>query len=337
MPKRVGNLMPRIASMANLYEAFYRAARGRTGKKVVIDFRQHLDENLANIRRQLLDGSFCFGQYHFFTIHDPKKRTICAASFPERIVFHAMMRICHPVFESFQTNDSFASRKGRGQYAALERTQYMTRRYRWFAKIDVRKYFDSINHELMLSQLARLFKDRQLLLYFRDLIDSYETAEGCGLPIGNLTSQYFANHYLSVADHYAKEHLHVPAMVRYMDDILLFDNDKCRLLQCVREYEKFLCRELLLSTHPAVTNRVGSGLPFLGYVVRPGILRLNARSKRRFRNKMAVLCRKLEKEEIEEREYTDRATCLFSFIEKADVYALKRRMSQTLGIYPEGL
>ena len=123
MPKRVGNLMPRIASLENLHEAFLRAAKGKSAKKTVIDFRRNLDCNLTEMRQSLLDGTFRFGHYYYFTVFDPKQRTICAASFPERVAFHAMMRICHPVFDDFQTDGSFASRKGRGQYAALERTQ----------------------------------------------------------------------------------------------------------------------------------------------------------------------------------------------------------------------
>ena len=329
--------MPRIVSLENLYEAFFRAARGRSAKKSSVDYRNNLDANLREMRDKLLDGTFRFGQYHFFTIYDPKKRTICAASFPERVAFHAMMRICHPVFEAFQTDDSFASRKGRGQYAALERAQSLSRRFRWFAKLDICKYFDSISHILMLSQLSRLFKDRQLLIYFRDLIDSYGKTAGRGLPIGNLTSQYFANHYLAVADHYAKEQLRVPGMVRYMDDILLFDNDKSKLLQHVRELDDFLRERLLLSTHIPVINNVSMGIPFLGYIVRPNGLRLNSRSKLRFRNKIGLLCMDLYNGLIDEKTYTDRATCLLSFINKADVYGLKRKISNTKGIYPYGL
>lgn len=195
MVKRVGNLMPRIASLENLHEAFLRAAKGKSGKLAVKEFRSRLDENLVEMSKQLLDGTFIFGHYHFFTVYDPKKRIICAASFPERVAFHAMMRICHPVFDDFQICDSYASRIDKGTYKALERARQFAHRYKWFAKMDVCKYFDSIDHEVMLRQLCRLFKDPQLLIYFRDLLDSYETSEGRGLPIGNLTSQYFANDY----------------------------------------------------------------------------------------------------------------------------------------------
>ena len=135
MVKRVGNLMPRIASLDNLYEAFPRAARGKQCKRAVVDFRNRLDENLLRMQGELLDGSFRFGNYQFFTVWDPKRRTICAASFPERVAFHAMMRICHPVFDQYQVYDSYASRIGKGTYKALGRACHFAREYEWFLRL----------------------------------------------------------------------------------------------------------------------------------------------------------------------------------------------------------
>ena len=318
MPKRVGDLMPRIASLENLHEAFLRAARGKAGKRAVIDFRNRLDENLVEMSRQLLDGTFHFGQYHFFTIYDPKRRTICAASFPERVVFHAMMRICHPVFANYQIFDSYASRIGKGTYKALERAQHFAHRYQWFAKLDICKYFDSIDHQMLLRQLCRLFKDPQLLIFFRDLLDSYETSPGKGLPIGNLTSQYFANHYLSVADHFMKEQVSVPAMVRYMDDVLIFSDDKTQLLSYVAAFRYFAERELRLEVHEPVVNHIRFGVPFLGYVVYGDRLRLNHCSRVRFCLKMDELTEQHHLHYITEREFAMRASCLHAFIDKAE-------------------
>ena len=310
--------MPRIASLENLHEAFLRAARGKAGKQAVIDFRSQLDENLIKMSRQLMDGTFRFGQYHFFTIYDPKRRTICAASFPERVAFHAMMRICHPVFENYQIFDSYASRIGKGTYKALERAQHFAHRYQWFAKLDICKYFDSVDHQVLLRQLCRLFKDPQLLIFFRDLLDSYETTLGKGLPIGNLTSQYFANHYLAVADRYMKEQMKVPAMVRYMDDVLLFSNDKAQLLSYVSSFRNFAESELLLEVHEPVVNYTRFGVPFLGYVVYGDRFRLNHRSRVRFCQKMDELTERLHQHYITEREFAMRASCLHAFIDKAE-------------------
>ena len=328
--------MPRIASLDNLHEAFLRAARGKSGKREVKDFRCHLEENLQRMSRELLDGNYRFGRYHFFTIHDPKERTICAATFRDRVAFHAMMRICHPVFDNYQVNDSYASRIGKGTYKALERAQQLARRYSWFAKMDVRKYFDSIDHEVMLRQLCRLFKDPQLLIYFRDLLDGYELTSGRGLPIGNLTSQYFANHYLSVADHYMKQEVAVPGMVRYMDDILLFSNDRHELREYVYRLDDYVEKELHLLTHEPVVNRTCHGIPFLGYVVYGKGLRLNQRSRKRFFQRMGNLENDLASGLVSDKEYAMRASCLFAFIDKAEVADFRYRVFNQ-AMRPQGL
>jgi retron-type reverse transcriptase len=294
----------------------------------VMAFRNNLDDQLSTIHRQLLDGTFSFGHYHFFTIFDPKRRTICAASFPERVVFHAMMRICHPVFDNYQIYDSYASRIGKGTYKALERTQHFCRQYHWFAKLDMCKYFDSIHHAQLFSQLCRLFKDPQLLLHFRHLLDTYETRPSCGLPIGNLTSQYFANHYLSPADHFAKEQMRVPAMVRYMDDVLLFGNDLIQLKQQVEAYTHYVERELKLQVHPPIINQTRRGIPFLGYVVYVSQLRLNQRSRHRFLCKMSALDRAYWLRLLPEREVATRSLCLLAFAEKANCHHLYQKLYQ---------
>lgn len=328
--------MPRIASLENLHEAFLRAARGKCGKREVKDFRCHLEENLQRMGRELLEGNYRFGSYHFFTIHDPKERTICAATFKDRVAFHAMMRICHPVFDNYQISDSYASRIGKGTYKALERAQQLCRRYAWFAKMDMCKYFDSIDHEVMLRQLGRLFKDPQLLIYFRDLLDGYEVTRGKGLPIGNLTSQYFANHYLSVADHYMKQEVGVPGLVRYMDDILLFSNDRKELRGYVSRLKEYVEKELRLTIHDPVINRTCHGIPFLGYVVYGKELRLNQRSRKRFRQRMGDLEKDLAMGMISDKEYAMRASCLFAFIDKAEAADFRYRVFNQ-AMRPQGL
>lgn len=130
------------------------------------------------------------GDYHYFKVFDPKERSICAAAFNERVLHHALMNVCHPIFERAQIFDSYASRIGKGTYAALDRASHFTKRYKWFLKLDFKKYFDSIQHGVVKSQLQRLFKDQELLNIFNSIIDTYEVAPSQGVPIGNLTSQY---------------------------------------------------------------------------------------------------------------------------------------------------
>lgn len=336
--KRVGNLMERIAHPDNLREAYLRAARGKRTRTAVRAFAAELDNNLLAMSNELLSGIFKFGDYDTFTVYEPKRRVIHAASFRVRVAFHAMMRICHPVFDDYQIYDSYASRKGKGTYAALDRAVHFARRYGWYAKLDVVKYFDTLDHEVLKKQLHRLFKDKLLLHYFDWLIDDYQGAErGKGVPIGNLTSQYFANHYLSPADHYAKQVLLVPGLVRYMDDVLLFHNDRCALKAIVGNYMRYVQDELCLRHHPIVLNETQRGIPFLGYVVRGGGLRLNLRSKRRFTAKMRNLTHELENNLIGQEEYAMRAGCLLAFIDKAYCAGFLKKSARSVGMYPQGL
>lgn len=335
MVKRVGNLMARIASLDNLHEAFLRTARGKETKHSVLTFRQHLDANLLQMQRELLDGTFGYGDRHRFRVYDPKEREISGPSFRMAVVLQAMMRICHPVFDDFQVDGSFASRPCRGTYAALERAQQLAGRYRWFAKLDVCKYFDHISHDVLMAQLCRLFKDPLLLLHFRNILDSHSAGQGRGVPIGYLTSQYFANHYLAVADHWCKEHLKVDDLDRYMDDTLFFSNDHRRLMRQVWEYRDYVRRELQLTLHEPIVNRTKFGIPFLGYVAYRDTLRLSRRSQLRYQRKMRELAERLNADEIDEKTYAQRAQCLVAFVDKADSVGYRHRLAHVCeGIYP---
>lgn len=324
--KRAGNLMEKIADPDNLRLAFWKARKGKEGKAEVSEYRRRLDDNLTRLRGELLDGSVSVGDYFYFLVRDPKERRICAAAFPERVLHHAIMNVCHPVFERFQTDDSYATRIGKGQYAALEKAKVHIRRYRWFCKLDVRKFFDSIDHEALYAKLCRKFKDPQLLGVFRRIIDSYEAAPGWGLPIGNLTSQYFANFYLGYADHYVREQLHVPAYVRYMDDMVLWHDDKAELLRTTRLLTDFIRDELRMTLKPECVNSTGKGVPFLGYVLFPGTVRLNRHSKKRFVRKWRRYDYKLQAGVWSEAEYALHINPLVAFTRFADARSFRRAL-----------
>lgn len=213
--RRVGNLYERIADPENLRLAFWKACRGRRDRAEVRQYAAHLDENLAHLRQDLLREAVAVGRYRFFTVRDPKDRLICAASFPERVLHHAVMNLCEPVLERYAIPDSFACRKGKGLHSAVRRAQFFSRRFPWYLKVDVKRYFDSVDHATLLALLERRFKDPRLLRLFGALLGTYETAPGKGLPIGNLISQHCANLYLGPLDHWVKETLRVRGYVRY--------------------------------------------------------------------------------------------------------------------------
>jgi len=328
--KRQGQLLEQIADLNNLYEAFYKAQKGKLSKPYVSAYREHLQQNLQRLQRQIISGAVETGNYHTFTIYDPKKRLICATPFSQRVLHHAVMNLCHPSFEKHQIASSFASRSGKGTYAALDKARQYNQRYRWFLKLDVRKYFESIDHAILKQQLRRLFKDPPLLLLFEQIIDSYSTAEHKSIPIGNLTSQYFANHYLSVADHYVKEVLRVPAYVRYMDDMVLWHHDKEGLLAMGYKFQEFIARELLLELKPFCLNETRKGLPFLGYLLYRGQVRLAPRSKKRFIATSLLYDAKLQAGLLSQKEFANHILPLVAFTEYANAKEFRKNVYRTL-------
>jgi hypothetical protein len=231
--------------------------------------------------------------------------------------------VCHPVFERFQISDSYATRIGKGQNAALRRARLFQNTYPWFCKLDIRKYFDSISHSLLNQLLSKRFKDHRLLSLFSKIIDSYQVTQGNGLPIGNLTSQYFANFFLAHADHYIKEELRVPAYVRYMDDMVFWGRDKEVLIILKNALISFLGNKLDLSVKPECMNRCGNGLPFLGYVLFEKMVRLNKHSKQRFFNKMNLYQKRLIEGKWHQKEFADHVLPLVAFTSYANAHELR--------------
>lgn len=171
----------------------------------------------------------------------------------------------------------------KGTHAAVLRAFAFARSNPWYLKLDVRKYYDSIDHDILFSLLERKFKDSGLLYLMYRLLDSYHTAPGKGLPIGNLTSQHWANHYLAAMDHYVKDELRIPAYVRYMDDMVVFSEDKARLLTLRPLLAGFLEERLALSLKIADIGTLSRGLPFLGFTIKDSGIYLSKRSRDRFR------------------------------------------------------
>lgn len=180
--KRVGYLIEEIANSENLRFAFLKARRGKQSKKEVLEYTENLDENLLQLQEQLLQNKVQAGGYYYFKIYDPKERLICAAPFGQRVLHHALMNICHAYFDRFQLYHSYASRKGKGTFAAVNAASRNQQKYKWFLKLDIHKFFDSIDHCVLERLIHRMFKDPSLLSAFRRIIRSYETEVGKGFP-----------------------------------------------------------------------------------------------------------------------------------------------------------
>jgi RNA-directed DNA polymerase len=324
--KRAGRLFDAILDRDNLRVAFHSACRGKRDRMETRRFADGLETNLAEMADQLRSGSFTFGRFSQFVIHDPKERVITAPCFPERVAHHAILAVCGPVLDRWLLSDTFACRVGKGRIAAVDRAAAFASRFPFFLKLDIRKYFDSIPHRTLLARLARRFKDRRVLDLFDRIVRSFRGGTGLGLPIGSLTSQHFANFYLGWFDREVKERWQVPGYVRYMDDMALWSMDRDELSRVEDLASRWLSDELGLEVKPfPYRNRTIAGMDFLGCRVFSDHVTLNRRGRTRFRRKLAALQGLFEMGGISERELQSRATALIAFTRTAGVSAWQTR------------
>jgi len=275
--------------------------------------------------REVESGTVVLGRSHQFVVHDPKKRVITAPVFEERVLHHAIMNVCDPVFERWLIDDTHASRVGRGRGSALRRAGQFAARFEWCLKLDIRRYFDSIPHDRLLSLLARRFKERALLTLFERIVRVHG-AGGRGLPIGSLMSQQFANFYLGWFDRYVKEQLRIPAYARYMDDSLLWSSSQATLVRALEILHDWLQSELGLELKTGASiNRTRHGVDFLGCRVFPTHLAPNRRSRLRFQRRLRTLERLHIGCVIGDDEYQIRCTSLFASLTAAGCRSWKYR------------
>lgn len=228
--------------------------------------------------------------YRTFVIHEPKQRRICAAHFRDRVVQHAVCGVIGPIVESSLIQDTYACRAYKGSHAAVRRVQQLSRRCAYVLACDVRRYFETIDQGMLKTLLRRKLKDRALLSLLDRIVEHPipNAVPGKGVPIGNLTSQYFANLYLGELDHFVKDYLGVPGYVRYMDDVVMFDDDRCRLretLDSVREFLGGRLRQELREERTRIAP-VSEGVPYLGFRVFPGVIRIDGRRWARLRRRV---------------------------------------------------
>ncbi len=218
------------------------------------------------------------------------------------------MNVLDPIFEKRMINETYACRAGKGTHVALKKSQYLVRKYNYYLKCDIRKYFESIDHQALKSLLRRIFKDKKLINLLDKIISHQPpyTEVGKGLPIGNLTSQHLANIYLGELDLFIKHKLKCKGYIRYMDDFILFSNSKKELNVFLIEIRKFLNDRLKLELKEKVVrvSPVSEGLPFLGYRVFRGLIRLQRVNLVRFRRKIIKLEKSYKKGKITQEDLT---------------------------------
>jgi RNA-directed DNA polymerase len=306
-----------ICSWDNLLLAFRKAARGKRGKGPAARFEHRLEDNLIALQEELRAKTYRPGCYDSFYIHEPKRRLISAAPFRDRVVHHALCNVIEPIFERSFIHDSYANRKDKGTHRALDRAQAFARRYRYVLQVDVVQFFPAIDHGVLRAILARKLTDPDVLWLVDRVLasgagvlreaydmtwftgdDLFAVLYPRGLPIGNLTSQFWANCYLSPFDHFVKRELRCRGYLRYVDDALFFADDKTTLWAWRDAVVERLARFRLAIHAGAHPRPVTEGIPFLGFVVYPDRRRLKRRNAIHFRRRFRALVHRYTAGEI---------------------------------------
>lgn len=280
-----------IISAQNLLLAWHEFACGKGNKKDVRMFELRLMDNILALRDDLAHHTYRHDRYQEFHIADPKPRTIHKATVRDRLLHHAIYRILYPFFDRAFISDAFSCRNNKGTHKALNRFRAFGRMVSksstktcWVLKCDIRKFFTSINHTVLMDILRQYIPDERILWLIRQVIGSFSsTAQGVGLPLGNLTSQLFANIYMNVFDQFAKHKLKAKYYIRYTDDFVFMSTDKTHLERILPTIDAFLCERLKLNLHPdkVFIKTLASGMDFLGWVHFPDHRVLRTATKRR--------------------------------------------------------
>jgi len=296
----------KIVSPENLFNAWANFKHDKRKRFDVQEFEISLEENIFKLHRELKAGIYKHGPYKPFYIYDPKQRLIHKATVRDRVVHHAIYSILNPIFEPTFIANSFSCRIGKGTHKGVEALEKILRKVSrnntrdcFALKCDIKKFFDSIDHRILLTTLAKRIKDGRTMSLLTEIVGSFASHAarererereyfGSGLPIGNLTSQLFANIYLSEFDHFVKHELKVKNYVRYTDDFVIVSGNRAYLEHLIEPISEFLKDNLKLSLHPQKVSlgKYRQGVDFLGYVIFPYHIAVRTKTKRRIFRKV---------------------------------------------------
>lgn len=351
--KTIKGLFAKIIDFENLYEAWDAARKGKRYRAEVMKFSSNLESNLIDIQNHLIYGTYRVGRYRPFFVYEPKKRLVMALPFRDRVVQWAIYRQLFPLIEKQFIDDSYACRRGKGTHKAADKLQYWLRqtdrkkdKY-YYLKLDISKYFYRVDHAVLIDLLRRKIRDGPLLSLLVTIINSEDThfglPVGCdpdaisfdewlddvGMPIGNLTSQMFANMYLNEVDQFAKHRLRIHYYIRYMDDIIILHSDKKYLGEVKNEIEQFLNDNLHLQLNKKTVIRPCSmGVDFVGFRIWATHRLLKKQTVKRIKRRIAFLAAATREGKIQPETYNRSIASYKGMMEHFNSYGLRQELNR---------
>ena len=357
MAKVYTNLYPSLPTFENLYQAYDNAARGKRGQPAVASFDFNVEDKLFKLQEELQSKTYLPGPYYSFYIRDLKRRLISAAPFRDRVVHHALCQIIEPIFERTFIPDSYANRIGKGTHAALDRAQALACRHPYVLQCDLKQFFPSVDHQLLRRIFTRKIADPDVIALCDHILDSGKgilaheytmvyfpgddpstgSAQGPlaadrprGLPIGNLTSQFWANVYLNELDQFVRRQLCCAAYLRYVDDFLLFADGKAQLWEWREAIINFLAGLRLALHEPQSTvYPVANGIPFLGFRLYPTHRRLKRPNGVAFARRLRRCRKAMVRGEMTLNDVQRRVQGWITHVEHGDTWGLRRSLLES--------
>jgi len=339
------NLYPKLITKQNIFRGYKEFLKGKKTKNDVISFGEDKENNLKKLRQKLASKTYKPGGYSKFFVHDPKTRIIHKANVTDRIVHHVASDILEDIFEPTFIHHSYACRKEKGTHKGVLALQEMAlkeslnnTRICWVLKCDIRKFFAGVNHETLLKILAERIKDQDFLNLLEKIIDSFysdqtiNSANKKGIPIGNLTSQFFSNIYLNELDQYVKHKLKVKYYLRYADDFVFISHDRTYLLNLINPIQKFLKWKLDLELHPTkiIMSKFSSGVDFLGYIIFPKHILPRTKTKRRLLKKIKEKIKQFKAGNITRESLNQTIQSYYGFLIHANSYKFKQQLQNQI-------
>ena len=329
------DLWKELCSIDNLESAYKKARKHKTLKSYVLEFEKNLIENLNQLQIELLFHSYTPRLLETFILREPRTRKISKSHFRDRIVHHVLCNIIEPSFERMFIYDSYANRVGKGTLKAIQRFGHFQKKLSrnnsspvFILKSDIRHYFDEVDHSILLKILRKRINDPKVLWLIQKILSNYSTISGKGMPLGNLTSQFFANVYLNELDQFVKHKLKAKYYIRYVDDFVILHNSREKLFDWKQEIDKFLQEKLLLELHPEKTKIVSAvnGVNFLGLKIFPYYKIMKKRNIHSFQRKLKRLCEKYDNGEIIYDTIYDFLEGWIAYANNANTYNLRKKI-----------
>ena len=342
------SLYAKLCSYDNLISAYKKARRGKSKKLAVIEFDKNTKENLEALQKELIEMTYTPLPLKRFIVRDPKTRTIHASAFRDRIVHHMLVNVLEPILEKIFIFDSYASRKGKGIHSAIKRFDQFKRKVSrsgrlirtselfdrsnevegYVLKADIAHYFDTVDHEVLINLIKKKVNDGKIIWLNRKILHNFNAATaGKGMPLGNFTSQFFANVYLNALDYFVKHELKAKYYIRYVDDFVILHRGRKRLEYFQRKITEFL-KDIKLNLHKDKSSIIPlqKGITFLGYRIFYHHKLLRKRNRTYFLKKFEKYLQSYSEDTINEVQFIAQLRGWFGYAQWADTYLFRKRI-----------